>query len=276
MMTRFEQKKEKKEPLIFSVKDGNRHQIMKIIRKEGPQRFKELEEKSKRSPRGLNNMLKDLLNEKKIEKVIHDGHQAYGLTETGNDAYKNLDFILSARKNMIVDGGAYYQGYSGQWGSILFCELPWGIDDDMILDKNISDEMNPITKNTAIAVQEFLFKRILSDVKKKKIKLDKSKNGTLLWEFSIEYKELVKSLEKNSLKIYQKVTKEELDLFQRREDGSIRMLEINLLNEIKTGEITKEQIRRKLKRIQKQINIDEEKGIHHETFAESMGWNNKR
>ena len=116
MKKKFEIKEEEKEPLILSTKEANRYRILKIIKKEGPQRFKELEEKSKRSPRGLNNMLKDLLKEDKIGKVIHKGHQAYGLTETGDVAFKNLDMILSGKRNMIVDGGTYYDGYSNQPG----------------------------------------------------------------------------------------------------------------------------------------------------------------
>ncbi len=249
---KFERQEEEKEPLILSMKDANRHRILKIIKKEGPQRFKELQEKSKRSPRGLNNMLKDLLDAKKIEKVMHNEHQAYGLTETGSASVRNLDLILSVRRDMIVDGGTYFDGYSYQWGSVLFCDLPWGIDDDLILDKNISEEMNPITKETAIAVQEFLFKRILSDVKKKKITLDKTKNGNIIWEFSIEYKELVKSLEKNSLKFYQNMTKEEFELYGKIEDMTLEKWENDLLKEVRAEKITKEQFRRKLKRLQKQ------------------------
>ena len=253
MPARFEKKEEReREHEAYTTKDYNRYQILKIIKKEGPQRFKELQEKTGRSPRGLNNMLKDLQETKRIEKVIHRGHQAYGLTETGSDAFRNLDLILSSRRNMILDGGTYYDGYSNQWGSVLFCELPWGIDDDLILDKNISEEMNPITKETAIAVQEFLFKKLLSDVKNKKITLDKTKNGNIVWEFSIEYKELVKSLEKNSLKFYKNITKEELDLYAKIEDASLEKWEYDLLKDVRAKKITKEQFRRKLKRLQKQ------------------------
>lgn len=251
MKTKFE-KKENTIPEAYTTKAYNRHNIMKIIKDKGPQRFKELETESKRSPRGLNNMLKDLLDAKKIEKVIHHGYQAYALTETGSESFRNLDLVLSGRREMIIDGGTYYDGYSNQWGSVLSCDLPWGIDDDLILDKNISEEMNPITKETAIAVQEFLFKKLLSDVKNKKIKLDKTKNGSIIWEFSIEYKELAKSLERNSLRFYQNITEEELDLYQKMEDRSLQKWESDLLKEVRAEKITKEQFRRKLKRLTKQ------------------------
>jgi len=251
MKVKFE-KKESRVPEAYTTKEYNRYLILKIIKTEGPQRFKDLEEKTGKSPRGLNNMLKDLKEAKRIEKVIHNGHQAYGLTETGDDAFRNLDLILSGRREMIIDGGTYYDGYSNQWGSVLFCDLPWGIDDDLILDKNISEEMNPITKETAIAVQEFLFKKLLSDVKKKKITLDKTKNGSILWEFSIEYKELAKSLEKNSLKFHQNITEEELDLYEKMNDANLQKWEYDLLKEVRSEKITKEQFKRKLKRLQKQ------------------------
>ena len=253
MPARFERKEEReKEHEAYTTKDYNRYQILKILKKKGPQRFKDLEEETGRSPRGLNNMLKDLLQAKRIQRVIHKDRQAYGLTESGSETFRNLDLLLSSRRSMIIDGGTYYDGYSNQWGSVLFCDLPWGIDDDLILDKNVSEEMNPITKETAIAVQEFLFKKLLSDVKNKKIKLDKTKNGNIIWEFSIEYKELIKSLEKNSLKIYKNITEEELDLYAKIEDASLKKWEYDLLKEVRAEKITKKQFRRKLKRLQKQ------------------------
>jgi len=258
MKVKFE-KKEEQIPDAYTTKAYNRYHIMKIIKKKGPQRFKELEEETGKSPRGLNNMLKDLLQENKIEKVIHNGHQAYGLTETGSESFRNLDLVLSGRREMIIDGGTYYDGYSNQWGSVLFCDLPWGIDDDLILNKNVSEEMNPITKETAIAVQEFLFKKLLSDVKNKKITLDKTKNGSIIWEFSIEYKELVKSLEKNSLKLYKNITEEELDLYEKMNDANLQKWEYDLLKEVRAEKITKEQFRRKLKRLQKQHAKKEER-----------------
>ena len=250
MKVKFE-KKEQEIPEAFTTKGYNRFQILKILKKEGPQRFKELEEKTGRSPRGLNNMLKDLLEAKRIEKVIHKGYQAYGLTETGTETFRNLDLVLSSRRDMMI-GGTYYNSYSNMWGSVLFCDLPWGIDDDLILSKNIPEEANPITQETVIAMQEFLFKKLLSDVKNKKIKLDKTKKGSIILEFSIGYGELVESLEKNSLKIYKNITEEELDLYQKIEDMSLQKWEQDLLKEVRSEKITKEQFRRKLKRLQKQ------------------------
>ena len=39
---------------------------------------------------------------------------------------------------------------------------------ELISDNDIPEKINPITKETAIAVEEFLFTKLLSDVKKKK------------------------------------------------------------------------------------------------------------
>ena len=250
-MATFEKPGEK-ELEAFTIKEYNRYEILKTIRRDGPQRFKDLQEKSGHSPRGLSNMLKDLLDAKRIEKTIHKEHQAYKVTNMGDKALLNLEIIFGYRKKIMLDGGRYYDRYSNQWGSMLFCGLPWGIDDDLMLDKNITPEMNPITKETVIEVQKFLFKKLLSDIKRKKISFDETKNGTILLEFSIEYKELVKSLEMNSLKIYENVIKEELDLYQKVEDNSLQKWERNLLNEVREEKITKEQFRRKLKRLQKQ------------------------
>ena len=53
MKVKFEKKEEEKEPLILSMKDANRHRILKIIKKEGPQRFKDLQEKSNNALAGM-------------------------------------------------------------------------------------------------------------------------------------------------------------------------------------------------------------------------------
>ncbi|MDH5463950.1 MAG: hypothetical protein OEW49_06540 [Nitrosopumilus sp.] len=249
-MSKFE-RQEEKEPVILSAKEYNRYHILKIITKHGPQRFKDLEEKTQRSPRGLNNMLKDLLEEKRIQKIIHKDHQAYALTDAGTNAFKHLDLMLRYRRNLII-GGSYFEGYSNLWEFVISCNLPWGIETELILDKNISEELNPITIDTADKVQKFLFNRILSDVKDKKIKLDHAKNGTILLEFSITYKELVKSIEGNSLKISENITQEELDLYQKIDDMSLQKWESDLLKEVREEKITKEQFKRKLKRLQKQ------------------------
>ncbi len=244
--------KSKDQLTVFSVKDYNRHNIIQILKKYGPQRFKDLEEKTKHSPRGLNNMLKDLLKDKKIQKIFHKEHQAYSLTDTGNKLFKDLNFLFESRKKMMIDGGQYHENYSNQWGSTLFRDLPWGIIDGLVLDKNISSKINPITQETTRQIQEFLFKKLFLDVKNKKITLDDTKNGTIILDFTIDYKELVKSLKSNSLKKYNNTIKEELELYQKAEYDTIQKWEYDLLKESREERITKEQFKRKLKKLQKQ------------------------
>jgi len=244
--------KSKEQLTVFSVKDYNRHNIIQILKKYGPQRFKDLKEKTKHSPRGLNNMLKDLLRDKKIQKTFHKEHPAYSLTDTGNELSKDLDFLFEYRKKFIIDGGQYHENYSNQWGSMLFCDLPWGIVDGLVLDKNISSEINPITQETTRQIQEVLFRKLLSDVKDKKITLDDTKNGTIVLDFTIDYKELVKSLKSDSLRKYNNTIHEEFELYQKIEYETIQKWEYDLLKESREEKITKEQFRRKLKKLQKQ------------------------
>jgi uncharacterized protein YaaR (DUF327 family) len=121
-----------------------------------------------------------------------------------------------------------------------------------VLDKNIPFKINPITQETTRQIQEFLFKKLLSDVKDKKITLDDTKNGTIMLDFTIDYKELVKSLKSDSLRKYKNTIKEELELYQKAEYDTMQKWEYDLLKESREEKITKEQFKRKLKKLQKQ------------------------
>lgn len=240
------------EPLILSRKEFNRFKILKILNKHGPKRFKELEQLTKTSPRGLNMMLKDLLSQKRIAKIIHDGHQAYAMTKTGSKKFEILDLIYRGRTEMLENGGEYHDDYSKQNLSVLSTYYSWGIEDDLILDKTMID-VNPISKDTAIAMNEFLFKKIRDDVKNKKIKLDKTKHGSVIFEFSIDYPELIKSIEENSLEKYRKVTKEELDICENMDNGTAYDEERRLLRQYREGKITYVKFKKQLKAFLKTV-----------------------
>ncbi len=244
------------EPLIMSRKEYNRFKILKILNKHGPQRFKDLERLAGKSPRGLNLMLKDLLSQKRIAKIIHEGHQAYEITDNGTKKYKILEFIYHKRTEMLEDGGQYHNDYSKQNLSVISTYYPWGIEDDLILDKTMIDA-NPITKDTAIAVNEFLFEKICDDVKNKKIKLDKTKHGSVILELSIDYPELIKSIERNSLEKYKKVTKEELDICENMDNGTAYDEERRLIHQYREGKITYAKFKKHLKAFLKTIGAED-------------------
>ena len=252
----FSKGKTMDDPLILSRKEHNRFRIQKILNKYGPKRFKELEQLTGKSPRGLNIMLKDLLAEKKIEKIIHEGHQAYAMTKKGIEKFKTLEMIYRGRTEMLEEGGQYHDDYSKEYLSVLSTYYPWGIEDDLILDKTMID-VNPITRDTAIAMNEFLFERIADDVKNKKIKLDKTKRGSVIFEFSIDYSELIKSIEQDSLKKYRKVTKEELDICENMDNGVAYDVERKLLRQFREGKITYQQFKRQLKKFLKTVDSAE-------------------
>ena len=252
----FSKKDSLDEPLILSRKEHNRFKILKILNKQGPKRFKELEKLTGKSPRGLNLMLKDLLDEKRIHKMIHDGHQAYALTKKGIEKFKVLEMIYRGRTEMLEEGGQYHEDYSREYLSVLSTYYPWGIQDDLILEKTMIDA-NPITRHTAIAMNEFLFEKISDDVKNKKIKLDKTKQGRVILEFSIDYPELIKSIERNSLKRYKKATKEELDICQNMDNGTAYEKERKLLDQFREGKITYTQFKRQLKKFLKTVGASE-------------------
>ena len=240
------------EPLIMSRKEYNRFKVLKILNKHGPQRFKDLERLAGKSPRGLNMMLKDLLSQKRIAKIIHEGHQAYELTKTGTKKFEILEYVYRGRTEMLEDGGQYHNDYSKESLSVISTYYPWGIEDDLILDKTMIDA-NPISKDTAIAVNEFLFEKIRDDVKDKKIKLDKTKQGSVILEISIDYPALIKSIEENSLEKYRKVTKEELDICENMDNDTAYDEERRLIRQYREGEITYAKFKKQLKAFLKTV-----------------------
>lgn len=240
-----------KDYTIQSAKDLNRLRILRFL-KDGPKRFSELERISGRSPRGLSEMLKDLRKQGHIEFVIHKDRQAYAITKKGKELFSKFSMLGMTGTQIMEEGGKYVEDFSNQSATMLFCEYPWGIRDDILLDKDLT-KLNPITKDTAIAIQEFLFKRIHSDYKNENIQIDKTKQGDILWGFSIDYKELVKSLKHNSLKRYNNITEEELDLCELRDKGTITLFENNLFGQFRANKMSYQLLKKEMKKLEKSI-----------------------
>ena len=213
------------------TKEHNRGKIIRLLH-DKPKRFTDLREESGFSPRGLTTMLKDLVANKKIEKIIHEGKETYALTKKGEKSFLELSEISFIIDLIQKGGGSYHQGYSNIRDSMWFCRFPWGIQDDLVLDKRIGEKLNPLTKDFVMDLQNYLFKKLRENVKNKKIQLDKTKEGNIILGFIFDYKELVESIEKNSLEHYNNVTEEELDVFERFELGTFTDEDVKKLQEI--------------------------------------------
>lgn len=213
------------------IKERNRKNIIKLLEKT-PKRFTDLLKESGYSPRGLTSMLKDLEESKQIEKTIHDGREAYGLTKKGQDLLRQIPqfaYILDT----LDKGGVYHEDFSSIGGSMMVVELPWGITDNLLINKKIDDRLNPFTKNIVFELQEQLYNKIYENVKKRKTLINESLDCSLVLEISIDYKELVKSIKENSLLYYKNLTDKEIDSFYKVDNGKGTEKDYELLKKIK-------------------------------------------
>lgn len=223
------------------VKEENRKLIIKLL-SEKPMRFTDLLKETGYSPRGLTTMLKDLVSEKKIEKTLDEGKASYKITKKGTISYKEIASGGYAIINLVKNGGELFNTYSNQQNSMWFCALPWGIDDDIVIDKNIGEKFNPLMKDDVVKLNELIYTLISKNFNDKKIPFDETKSGTIVLSFTIDYKPLLESIKQNSLKYYKTISERELDILEKWDNGEVtreEVIEIVNLRKSKTGGRTK-------------------------------------
>lgn len=196
-------------------RERSRNKVL-ISLQNNPKRFKDLEKETELSPAGLTTILKLLTAEKKIEPTLIDNKSGYELTKKGKTSFDDL-FLLSHD----IDGirsrdGKHYRNYSHLWGSIISCGLPWGIESDLTVDKEIN-KLNLLENEDVRDIEEFIFEKITKNIKKKK--LTEEQFGKMVLGFSIDYSELIKSIKENSLTYIEHISKEEGKLLEKMEDN---------------------------------------------------------
>lgn len=197
--------------------EENEIQVISVLEREGPRRFNELKQLVGRAPRGLSITLDNLIRKREVEKFIDDktGNVCYRSTPKGRKYFHDI-FTLPFTLSWIEEkGGKFYSDYSGIHDDMWFCYLPWGIRDDLAITKDI-EKNNPISKEFVTELQQYIFKKLRSEIKSKKDMLDSEKNGTIVLGFEIDYKELIQSIKhKDVLKLRKDTTEVELDIFER-------------------------------------------------------------
>lgn len=217
-------------------KEQNRARIVRLLGT-GSKRFTDLLNETGFSPRGLTTMLNDLVTAHKIEKTtLENGKEAYKATKSGESWLMKYIGIVSMANFLRDEGADYYEDRSFMRGSMYFYEMPWGVQDDIMVDRDLE---NPITKETAFELQRLLYKRIKEDYKNNKVQLDPSKRGNILLGFMIDYEELVKSIQQNSLEYSESISKRELDILYKREKGTVTEADMEELAKLKQKTLQK-------------------------------------
>jgi len=195
-----------------------------ISLKKESKRFTDLknDENVKLSDVGLTSILKILLNENEIEIKLIDGKRKYVLTEKGDIAISELNFLSSALDEIKSRNGNNYSTYSRLNPVMISSSLPWGIDSHLTVDSEI-DNSNLLTRTDVGEIEELLFRKISKNISKHKLK--KELVGKMVIGLTIDYSELIKSIEKQSLDYMNNISKEEIKLLNKYNDDPESMTE---------------------------------------------------
>jgi len=231
------------------TKAKNEAKIMQELMN-GPKRFTDLQKNTELSATGLTKILRRMRDETKtIQQIQQKNRLVYTITKSGKRAYhESLEFGMWL--NSIQDrGGHYIQDYSGMRGEMYASELKWGPEDDLIIDKKLDGKANPISRELALDLQKFIFKKLYDDTQKRKIVFDESLDGMIALCFYFDYKGLRESIKNNSLKLQNSITKEEFEIRYKQEDETSTREETQLLNDLKIGKITRKEFLKQVRKL---------------------------
>ncbi len=196
-------------------REMSRNKVLIALKNE-PKRFKDLETDTGLSPAGLTEILKILKDEKTIEPTLIDGKSGYKLTKKGTRSLSDVINLANDVNAIRNRGGKHFRDYSRLWGSILTSRLPWGIESDLTLDKNLN-ETNLFSNDDIWNIEEFVFKIIANNIKKRRV--NEEQFGEIVLGFKIDYNELIKSINEDSLTYYENISKKESDILYKMEEG---------------------------------------------------------
>ena len=215
------------------LRDIRKPSILRTLSGHGAQPFNDLQRLTNYSPSTLSSLLKDLKSEGKIEQILHQGKSAYTITKKGKGTIIELGILGVEATEIMQKGGIYHDDYSNEYGGMLYYwQLSWGIQDDIVYDKSLQ-KLNPISKDTARAVNELLYHCIKEDVRKRKVRLDTNKDGKIILGLTIDYQDLVKSINEQSMYYLENMSKKEHDLFNRVGDRTMNNSEKEELEQLR-------------------------------------------
>lgn len=215
------------------ARDIRKTSILRTLDEHGPQAFNDLQRLSNYYPATLSSLLDDLESEGKIEQIIHQGKPTYTITKKGKGTIIELGILGVEATEIMQKGGIYHDDYSGEYNEMkYFWRLEWAIQDDIVFDHSLK-KINPISSETARAVNKLLYHLIKEDVKKKIITLDGTKNGKIILGLTIDYKELVKSINEQSMYYLENMSKEEHDFFDKIGDRTLNPTEQVILDNMR-------------------------------------------
>ena len=203
-----------------------------IALKNEPKRFTDLNNEVKLSAVGLTSILKILLDEKEIELKLIDNKKKYVLTKKGTISASDLNFLSIGLSDITSRNGKYYSTYSRLQPTMLSSFLPWGIESDLTVDKEI-DNLNLLSRSDVSEIEKLLFEKLAKNLPKRK--LEQKLSGKMILGFTVDYSELIQSVQKQSLDYVKIMSKEESSLLNKYEidPESLTQKELKRMNDLR-------------------------------------------
>ena len=202
------------------IKKKNQNRIIELIGL-GGKSFKDLLDLLKNSDSPLSHTtlakhLNELQANKEIEPFNLNRKTVYKLSKKGANTLSNIINLSRDIDRIRSRGGKHFRDYSHLWGSIISSRLHWGIESDLTLDKNLN-ESNLFSNDDVWNIEEFVFKIIANNIKKRK--LSEEQSGEIVLGFKIDYNKLIQSINEDSLAYYENISKKESDILYKMEEG---------------------------------------------------------
>ena len=193
-------------------KKKNQDKIIELINL-GEKSYKQLESQLKFSGTTLSKHLNELSKRREIKKVVLNGEVEYKLSDKGIISPNDILHLSTYVKKIKKRGGEAFYDYSQLQGEILSSSLPWGITSHLIIDKDLK-KLKLLTRDDVRDIEKIIFEKIVSNIKNDKIKRN-VKNGDLEIGFNVDYTDLVKSINADSLKYFENMSKDESSLLSK-------------------------------------------------------------
>ncbi|TAK25115.1 MAG: hypothetical protein EPO37_01840 [Nitrosarchaeum sp.] len=191
------------------VREANRMNVLSFLKIGNPMRFKELKDLTKLSQMGLYKILKEL-EEKKAIRYYHIGKTpVYEITKKGLASFSETMTLGIIMDQIQKDDGEYFHDYLGRKKLMETQGLSWGIQDDLVINSELENKIQPLLYEIIKNIQNTIYQNTRDISKIKNIDIKNIKNKKIVLGLIIEYDELIKSINENSLETYQKINKKQ-------------------------------------------------------------------
>ena len=195
---REQQKLANREEVIMALKDGNK-------------RFKDLKNIVTFSEPTLANVLAQLEKNGLIKPTIVDRGAGYTLTKKGEKSYDRI-FLLSDILSEIKSRGGKYLSGGTPFQKVGTTPLFWPASVHLAVDKNIDNISQMISKVDLFELQHKVVSTFVNNIRKKNIELDDKQQGNIVVGFEIEYPDLARMVNSNSLEKWKKMWRKEKEI----------------------------------------------------------------